>query len=88
VPWRDRLGSYRVLVDGAEVGRLRSGETIEAEIASGSHVLSVKVDWVGSPEIQFATDGAEICEFECRAGLLRRLFSRHGHIDLDRRVAR
>lgn len=43
--YADRLRDYRVLLDGAEIGRLGNGAAKTFEISSGQHQLMIKVDW-------------------------------------------
>ena len=56
--WMDTLRSYRVLVDGEMVGRLRNGETREYPLRPGRHTVQVRIDWTGSePEVVNALEG-------------------------------
>jgi hypothetical protein len=49
---RDRFRRYTVLVDGAEIGRLKRGETVTTDLAPGVHTLTITIDWTKS-EITF-----------------------------------
>jgi len=50
--YQDTLRSYRILIDGNEVGRIKRGETLPVTIPSGRHVVAAKIDWTGSPEVE------------------------------------
>lgn len=59
--WRDRLRAYHVLLDGQRLGVIRAGETIGSDIAAGPHLVQAKIDWSGSPPLEFdAEPGTEI----------------------------
>src|SRR5664279_2250666 len=65
----DRMRAYRVLVDGQEIGEIRSGETKEFPIAAGPHELTARIDWAGSQVIRFtAAEGTVSC-FVARSNL-------------------
>ena len=51
--WTDRFRRYRILVDGAEVGRLRQGERLAVEVAPGPHEVEARIDWCGSRVLEF-----------------------------------
>ena len=44
--WRDRLRSYRVVLDGAVVARVRNRGTVALHVSPGSHEVEVAIDWV------------------------------------------
>jgi hypothetical protein len=49
--WLNRGRSYKVLLDGAEVGSIRSGATEEFTITEGKHQLQCKMSWYSSAEL-------------------------------------
>ena len=61
----DRLRSYEVLLDGNLVGRINAGEVFEYDISPGEHGLQLKIDWCGSPTLDFAIEDGEVIDFEC-----------------------
>jgi hypothetical protein len=65
--WQDRVRAYKVLVDGAEIGRLANGATGSYRVAPGEHRLRLKIDWAGSQEEHFSVGADEVVKFECRA---------------------
>lgn len=49
--YADRLGVYRILVDGVERARLKAGATVEIPVNAGNHTISARIDWCGSPDV-------------------------------------
>ncbi len=47
--YRDFLRSYKVEVDGVEVGKVGRGEQVEFTVAPGRHNVRAVIDWSGSP---------------------------------------
>lgn len=46
----DVLRAYKVLIDGKEIGGIKSGETLKFPLATGNHTLQLKIDWCSSKE--------------------------------------
>lgn len=61
----DRLRSYEVALDGNIVGRVNAGEVVEYNTSPGEHTLQLKIDWCGSPTLDFAIADDEVIDFEC-----------------------
>ena len=59
-----------MVLDGAEVGRLRRRETLEIDVAEGHHHLTVRIEWAGSPEIYFSVRDKEVVAFVCHPELV------------------
>ena len=58
---RDRWRSYRVLVDGERVGKLRVGGRLVTSVAAGRHTVQVRIDWTGSRTAHvFLHEGGEV----------------------------
>ncbi|HUR26915.1 MAG TPA: hypothetical protein VM509_01905, partial [Planctomycetota bacterium] len=51
--WADKIRRYRILVDGLEIGRMAEGEVIRHTLTDGMHVIEARIDWCGSPPLQF-----------------------------------
>jgi hypothetical protein len=86
---RDEVRSYKVILDGTEVGRIKSREIFEADISPGEHVLRLRIDWTGSPEIVFDVADGEVVEFSCGpkgspVSVLLRMFGRSNWVSLER----
>jgi hypothetical protein len=65
----DRIREYRVLLDGAEIGRIGNGETKSFEILPGQHQLVMKVDWCATGAINFLAVQNQIEAFKCGSNL-------------------
>jgi hypothetical protein len=52
--WRDRARSYRIQIDGVTWFSVRRGERREVDLAAGPHRIRAKIDWTGSPELEFS----------------------------------
>jgi len=46
--WINRLRTYRVLIDGKEVGSVRNGSAEEFMVTPGTHTVQSKVNWCSS----------------------------------------
>jgi hypothetical protein len=86
----DALRSYRVMLDGEEVGRIRDGERATYEVASGRHELFLKLDWCRSPALAIDLGQEEKALLECEpsgslaTGWFFAFFQRHRYITLRR----
>jgi hypothetical protein len=61
--WRDRLRSYRVILDD-EVARINQGQAIELPVA-GRHDTLLEIDGCSSPTIEFDAQPGEVIIFVC-----------------------
>src|SRR5262249_16466113 len=60
-PWRDRIRAYKLVVDGATVGAVRLGETLDVQVTPGRHRVWMRVDWCRSQKLDLdASDGERI----------------------------
>ena len=48
----DRKRAYRVFIDDAKVGKIKSGETKVFQVSPGRHDLQLKIDWCSSRKLQ------------------------------------
>jgi hypothetical protein len=67
--YADRLRDYRVLLDGAEIGRIGNGAAKRFEIRSGQHQLMIKVDWGRSNIVAFDIGENQSARFLCGSNL-------------------
>lgn len=63
---RDRFRAYKVLIDEQEVGKIKRGESVTVELAPGSHLVHVAIDWKRSA--RFDVSGEEDSAFRCGPG--------------------
>ena len=54
VPWRDRLRSYVVVVDGVRAGKVRGGAELVIGVSPGIHRVEARIDWTGSGPVDVA----------------------------------
>jgi hypothetical protein len=63
--WADFIRSYRVVLDGREVGRLKRGEGITLPTTAGTHTLQLEIDWCRSNAVSFSIEDGGSRTFEC-----------------------
>jgi len=51
--WANRRQQYKVVIDGAEAGKIRNDESREFELAEGTHTIQCKYLWTSSDEKTF-----------------------------------
>ena len=52
-PRQDFLRSYRILVDGGEIGTLDHDDSLSIDLPEGPHTAQARISWTGSPEQSF-----------------------------------
>jgi len=62
---RDRIRSYRIILDDIDRGSIKEGRSLDFGVEPGSHVLQLKIDWTRSQQIQFDVGVDEVISFEC-----------------------
>jgi hypothetical protein len=67
--YADLLRDYRVLLDGAEIGRVGHRGERSFEIAAGRHQLMMKVDWGRSNIVSFEIGADQSMKFRCGSSL-------------------
>ena len=63
--WKDRLRSYKVVLDGAVVGKLRNGSEAVFAVDPGRHSLAIRIDWTGSDPEEFTVEEGQTVQFAC-----------------------
>ena len=64
--WRDSLRSDRVWLDGARVGKISRGKTLEFNVEPGVHGLQLTIDWASSRRYAFRLTDDQTAEFSCK----------------------
>ena len=64
---RDALRAYVVVLDGERVGKIRRGEKITVAVAPGRHVVRARIDWTGSPGVEFTASAGGHAAFSVGA---------------------
>jgi hypothetical protein len=52
-PRQDFLRSYRILVDGEEIGTLDHDDSLSVDLPEGPHTAQARISWTGSSEQSF-----------------------------------
>lgn len=60
------LGSFRFVLDGTTVGRLKRSESISVEAPCGHHELHLAISWCRSPSLELDLDQGEEVQIRCR----------------------
>jgi hypothetical protein len=67
--YADRRRDYRVLLDGAEIGRIGNGGQKSFEISPGRHQLMLKIDWCRSNIVDFNSPDGGSAQFKSGSSL-------------------
>ena len=65
----DSLREYIMVLDGAEIGRIRVGESFKMPISPGEHQIFLKIDWCRSNLLNFTAEEGIQVELECGSSL-------------------
>jgi hypothetical protein len=63
---RDILRSYRVIIDGREVGRLRRRQEGRYQVEPGHHEITIRIDWCSSDTLGVELGEQETVRFSCQ----------------------
>jgi hypothetical protein len=63
--YRDRFRSYAVLVDEAQVAKVKRGQTLRLPISPGRHKIYLRIDWCRSPGMDIDASPGEIINIYC-----------------------
>lgn len=63
--YRDKLRSYKIIIDGNYCDEIKCGEIKNINLAPGNHTIYLKIDWCRSNKIDFTVLENETVEFEC-----------------------
>ena len=50
--WQDKLRSYRILIDGKDVGSIGERAQVDVQVGPGKKKVQFKIDWCTSPVIE------------------------------------
>lgn len=67
--YADYVRSYSSVLDGKNIGQIKTGESKDFQIGSGNHDLRVKIDWAGSKSLKFAADDNDKTAFRVSSNL-------------------
>ncbi|WP_143157916.1 hypothetical protein [Rubritalea squalenifaciens] len=54
--YADSLRAYKLILDGAEIGTIKGGESRSYHVDPGKHTIQAKIDWCSSPPEEFVAD--------------------------------
>jgi hypothetical protein len=60
----DRLRSYRILVDGNEVGSIANNSTLDLQVPEGSRTIEARIDWGRSKPMTIVATPNQTIEIE------------------------
>lgn len=88
VDFVDHLRAYHVLLDGDQIGEIRSGETLVYDVGSGRLEFQLKISWCWSRKIQLDLDAESSVRLRCSPRNLLTVFygitfGRHEYIKLE-----
>ena len=67
--YADRLRAYELTLDGIAVGSVRALGAVTLPVSTGKHSLALRIDWCGSPRIDFEARPGEELVFLCGSSL-------------------
>lgn len=59
------MRNFSVLIDGAEMGKIKDGVRARIDLRPGEHFIQVKADWCISQLLKFALHKGEVSKFRC-----------------------
>ena len=65
--WINRFRSIQIYLNGKRVNGVLNGESITLDVPSGANELQAKIDWCGSPVVQFDESRQQELHLELRA---------------------
>jgi hypothetical protein len=85
--WMDRNRVYKVMIDGKVVGELWPSQIESFRVAEGAHRVRVKIDLMGSNELEVEATFENAVELACRGGgsvvaMLKTIFKRNSYLNL------
>lgn len=62
---RDIFRSYSVIVDDAQVAKVKRGQTLRLPVSPGRHEVYLRIDWCRSPSVDISASPGEIINLRC-----------------------
>ena len=62
----DKVRAHKVLIDDAQVGTIKEGETKSFPVAPGSHEVVLRIDWARSPVVTIDVAPGAIAKLRTR----------------------
>ena len=67
--WFNQTRSFRIWIDGNEIGEIRNGSSETVMLEPGTHILQCRLAWYGSQEIRISLESGETSWFRVRNGM-------------------
>lgn len=64
--WMDRARSYKVHVDGEQVGEIANGGSLVVDVPDGTHEVQLRIDWCSSPVVRVEATSRTPVFLHCR----------------------
>ncbi|KMM60067.1 hypothetical protein ACH95_09670 [Bacillus glycinifermentans] len=61
----NKMRKFSVLIDGAEMGKIKDGGRLRIDLQPGEHFIQVKADWCISQSAKFTLHKGEVLKFRC-----------------------
>lgn len=61
--WQDMMRKFKVLIDGEVVGKIGRKKSIDTEVSTGPHEVTLKLDWVESQPLTVDTSSGDVSVF-------------------------
>jgi hypothetical protein len=62
---RDIFRRYAVIVDDAQVAKVKRGQTLRLPVSPGRHEVYLRIDWCRSPSVDISASPGEIINLRC-----------------------
>jgi len=69
--YADKARVYRILVDGAPSGTIKSGGELSLELTAGEHVIQARIDWCRSNALKIVVGSGAPTELEVGSNALK-----------------
>ena len=83
-PAQSGPGTYKIIVDGEEKGRVVAGQELKLALSPGTHRVRARIDWTGSPEIPVHLGSGATVKLQVEPRGLRHGLSRDRYLSLSR----
>ena len=67
--WLNRARPFKVLIDGIEVGNIKTGASEEYILSAGTHRIQCTISWYSSPELIVNLSAGRVEYIQVRSGM-------------------
>jgi hypothetical protein len=69
--YADKARTYRIFVDGAPAGTIKSGDELTLDLTVGEHVIQARIDWCRSNALKLSVRSGTPIELEVGSNALK-----------------